>query len=156
MHSEIPLLQSAGQIVTFILFAHNSLVKIPTYCQPLLALPLRVIWARNIQEVSWNVHLLSTIGILILISIPDSLSTPVWCAPTKQSKPRKQNGPFRDTVSACMKHYLGYPDPKSGKDRTEAWVCTLCYFKYRLSVICSSIASRFQTGCSCNILCLLS
>jgi beta-glucosidase len=26
------------------------------------------------------------------------------------------------SVAACMKHYMGYPDPKSGKDRTPAWV----------------------------------
>lgn len=25
-------------------------------------------------------------------------------------------------VAACMKHFIGYSDPKSGKDRSPAWV----------------------------------
>jgi hypothetical protein len=50
----------------------------------------------------------------------------VWCR-----KPRQQDDEddeenaaagWSTTVSVSLKHYLGYPNPISGKDRTEAWV----------------------------------
>ena len=33
-----------------------------------------------------------------------------------------------DFGAACLKHFLGYSDPKSGKDRTPAWVFSPSFY----------------------------
>ncbi|RYF67405.1 MAG: hypothetical protein EOO39_21320 [Cytophagaceae bacterium] len=38
----------------------------------------------------------------------------------QQGCPRTLADPTK--VAACMKHYIGYPNPRSGHDRTPAWL----------------------------------
>ena len=46
---------------------------------------------------------------------------PQWGDDEDENHAEKSAG-WSTTVSVSLKHYLGYPNPISGKDRTEAWV----------------------------------
>lgn len=51
----------------------------------------------------------------------------MWCRkpqPEADEEDEEENAAagWSTTVAVSLKHYLGYPNPISGKDRTEAWV----------------------------------
>jgi hypothetical protein len=59
-------------------------------------------------------------------ALQDDLETVVWCRKPQwgddEENHAEKSAGWSTTVSVSLKHYLGYPNPISGKDRTEAWV----------------------------------
>lgn len=100
---------------------------IPWSFSPVVGLGIQPLWPRFYETFGEDPYLTSTLGratIEGLMGVPASnhqLQTAVWCH-GKQEKPDHTNVDDSTSVLVSVKHYIGYPDPISGKDRTEAWI----------------------------------
>lgn len=73
---------------------------------------------------------------------------PYLCATMGSAAVRGYQGadPFdKYHVAACMKHYLGYSDPLSGKDRTPAWIPDRYMREYFLPSFRAAVKAGAQT-----------
>ena len=78
--------------------------RIPWNFSPVLALARQPLWGRYYETFGEDVHLAKTMGKAFIRGY--------------QGEDVKQ--PHK--VAACLKHYIGYSFPLSGKDRTPAWI----------------------------------
>ncbi len=77
---------------------------IPWNFSPVLDLGVNPLWPRMYETLGEDPFLGSTMGVALIRGYQGA-------------------GPVdKYHVAACMKHYLGYSDPLSGKDRTPAWI----------------------------------
>ncbi|ELR17827.1 xylosidase [Acanthamoeba castellanii str. Neff] len=106
---------------------------IPWAFTPVLGLGIQPLWPRFYETFGEDPYLISTYGRAAVEGYmgktfsSGDLETVVWCR-----KPQRGDNDDEDyhteesgwstTVSVSLKHYLGYPNPISGKDRTEAWI----------------------------------
>ena len=51
----------------------------------------------------------------------------------------------REKVAACIKHFLAYSDPKTGKDRTNAWIPEHYLREYHLPAFAAAIKAGART-----------
>ncbi|WP_299183111.1 glycoside hydrolase family 3 N-terminal domain-containing protein [uncultured Aquimarina sp.] len=70
---------------------------------PVLGLGRNPLWPRLWETFGEDVYLGKTMGVAMVEGYQGTLGDP-------------------NTVASCMKHYLGYSVPLSGKDRTPAWI----------------------------------
>ena len=77
--------------------------SIPWNFSPVLGLGRNPLWPRLWETFGEDVHLGKTMGVAMVEGYQGELGDP-------------------NTVASCMKHYLGYSVPLSGKDRTPAWI----------------------------------
>ncbi len=50
-----------------------------------------------------------------------------------------QDGPANQRLSVSLKHYMAYSDPKSGKDRSDAWIPEHYLREYHLPPFAAAI-----------------
>ncbi|MDH7447939.1 glycoside hydrolase family 3 N-terminal domain-containing protein [Aquimarina sp. 2201CG14-23] len=77
--------------------------SIPWNFSPVLGLGRNPLWPRLWETFGEDVYLGKTMGVAMVEGYQGTLGDP-------------------NTVASCMKHYLGYSVPLSGKDRTPAWI----------------------------------
>ncbi|WP_343909457.1 glycoside hydrolase family 3 N-terminal domain-containing protein [Aquimarina litoralis] len=77
--------------------------SIPWNFSPVLGLGRNPLWPRLWETFGEDVYLGKTMGVAMVEGYQGTLGDPY-------------------TVASCMKHYLGYSVPLSGKDRTPAWI----------------------------------
>ncbi len=77
--------------------------SIPWNFSPVLGLGRNPLWPRLWETFGEDVYLGKTMGVAMIEGYQGTLGDP-------------------NTVASCMKHYLGYSVPLSGKDRTPAWI----------------------------------
>ncbi|MBW1295448.1 glycoside hydrolase family 3 N-terminal domain-containing protein [Aquimarina litoralis] len=77
--------------------------SIPWNFSPVLGLGRNPLWPRLWETFGEDVYLGKTMGVAMVEGYQGNLGDPY-------------------TVASCMKHYLGYSVPLSGKDRTPAWI----------------------------------
>ncbi|SEL63141.1 beta-glucosidase [Aquimarina amphilecti] len=77
--------------------------SIPWNFSPVLGLGRNPLWPRLWETFGEDVYLGKTMGVAMVEGYQGNLGDP-------------------NTVASCMKHYLGYSVPLSGKDRTPAWI----------------------------------
>ncbi|MHA7056385.1 glycoside hydrolase family 3 N-terminal domain-containing protein [Aquimarina sp. M1] len=77
--------------------------SIPWNFSPVLGLGRNPLWPRLWETFGEDVYLGKTLGVAMVEGYQGTLGDP-------------------NTVASCMKHYLGYSVPLSGKDRTPAWI----------------------------------
>ncbi|WP_378178869.1 glycoside hydrolase family 3 N-terminal domain-containing protein [Aquimarina sp. SS2-1] len=77
--------------------------SIPWNFSPVLGLGRNPLWPRLWETFGEDVYLGKTMGVSMVEGYQGTLGDP-------------------NTVASCMKHYLGYSVPLSGKDRTPAWI----------------------------------
>ncbi|MDY8134754.1 glycoside hydrolase family 3 N-terminal domain-containing protein [Aquimarina sp. 2201CG5-10] len=77
--------------------------SIPWNFSPVLGLGRNPLWPRLWETFGEDVYLGKTMGVAMIEGYQGELGDP-------------------ETVASCMKHYLGYSVPLSGKDRTPAWI----------------------------------
>ncbi|MGY3793946.1 glycoside hydrolase family 3 N-terminal domain-containing protein [Aquimarina sp. 433] len=77
--------------------------SIPWNFSPVLGLGRNPLWPRLWETFGEDIYLGKTMGVAMVEGYQGTLGDPY-------------------TVASCMKHYLGYSVPLSGKDRTPAWI----------------------------------
>ncbi|MHC4744422.1 MAG: glycoside hydrolase family 3 N-terminal domain-containing protein [Planctomycetota bacterium] len=96
----IELMTKLGEICAY----ETRASGIPWNFNPVLGLGRQPLWSRLYETLGEDAYLASEMGaVYVRAQQGDDISQP-----TK--------------VAACMKHYLGYSFPLSGKDRTPAWI----------------------------------
>ena len=94
------LVKKAGQVAAY----ETRASSIPWVFSPDLDLPRNPLWSRNWETFGQSVHLSSEMGLALLKGYEgESLAKP-------------------DTVAACIKHFVGYGTPTTGKDRTPSLI----------------------------------
>ena len=51
----------------------------------------------------------------------------------------------QEYCASCLKHFAGYPDPKSGKDRTVAWIGQRQFLRYFLPSFRAGVNAKSST-----------
>jgi beta-glucosidase len=77
---------------------------IPWNFSPVLDLGRQPLWSRHFETLGEDPYLASKMGKAIICGYQGS------------------NGISREHVASCMKHFVGYSNPVSGRDRTPAWI----------------------------------
>lgn len=98
---------------------------IPWNFSPVLDLGRQPLWSRFFETYGEDVHLAK--------------------AMTKSAIEGYQNNGINTSVAACMKHFLGYSYPLSGKDRTPAWIDERTLREYYLPTFETAIQSGAKT-----------
>ncbi len=70
---------------------------------PVLDLGVNPLWPRLWETYGEDPFLVSQMGVQVIDGYQNPLGS-------------------KNTIAACLKHYLAYSDPKTGKDRTNAWI----------------------------------
>ena len=96
------LIKKNGEITAYEVRASG----IPWNFNPVLGIGLQPLWPRLWETFGEDPYLASVMG----------------AAYVKGLEGDNNNIGAEDKVAACMKHYLGYSFPLSGKDRTPAWI----------------------------------
>lgn len=109
------LVEKAGEITAY----ETRAGYVPWNFSPVLDLGKSPLWPRMYETYGEDPYLCATMGAAAVRGYQGS------------GQPDGAQGPGRDQnaggidkyhVAACMKHYLGYSYPLSGKDRTPAWI----------------------------------
>ncbi len=98
---------------------------IPWNFSPVLDLARQPLWSRFFETYGEDVYLAKTM--------------------TQSAIEGLQNNKEEYRVAACMKHFLGYSLPLSGKDRTPAWISDRELREYFLPTFQTAIASGAKT-----------
>lgn len=94
------LVQEAARITA----KDTRLSGVPWAFSPVLGIGVHPLWPRIYETFGEDPYLASQMGVAMVTGLQgDLLASNV-------------------TVASCIKHYLGYPDPTSGKDRSPAWI----------------------------------
>lgn len=98
---------------------------IPWNFSPVLDLGLNPTWPRHWETFGEDPYLVSEMGI--------------------QTVRGYQGGDPDERVLACLKHFLGYSDPRSGKDRTNAWIPESALREYHLPAFRAAVSEGART-----------
>ena len=93
---------------------------------PVLDLGVNPLWARLWETYGEDPYLVTQMGIQAIKGYQDQLGN-------------------REKVAACIKHFLAYSDPKSGKDRTNAWIPEHYLREYHLPAFSAAIKAGART-----------
>lgn len=96
------LIEKAGQITAY----ETRAAGVPWTFSPVLDLGLDPRWPRQWETFGEDPHLAAVMGTKLIRGLQG--------ASNDLSHPQH--------IAACLKHYLGYSQPLSGKDRTPAWI----------------------------------
>ncbi len=92
---------------------------VPWTFSPALDLGTNALWPRIYEGFGEDPYLISEMGVQFVKGI--------------------QNGPLNEHLSVSLKHYMAYSDPKSGKDRSDAWIPEYYLREYHLPPFAAAI-----------------
>lgn len=93
---------------------------VPWTFSPVLDLGTNPLWPRIWEDYGEDPYLGSELGVQFLKGVQDPLGS-------------------KDKLIASLKHYMAYSDPKSGKDRTDAWIPEYYLREYHLPAFAAAI-----------------
>ena len=99
---------------------------LPWNFSPVLDLGVNPLWPRLWETYGEDPYLVSQMGIQAIKGYQDPLGS-------------------REKVAACIKHFLAYSDPKTGKDRTNAWIPEHYLREYHLPAFVAAIKAGART-----------
>ena len=120
------LMRKTGEITAYEVRASG----IPWDFAPVLGLGRQPLWSRLFETFGEDPYLASRMGAEYVKGLqgdPADLSSPVH-------------------VAACMKHYIGYSFPLTGKDRTPAWIPERMLREYFLPPFAAAVGSGVATA----------
>ena len=94
--------------------------SVPWNFSPVLDLGVNPLWPRIWETFGEDPYLVSQMGLQVITGYQNPLGN-------------------NERVVACMKHFLAYSDPKSGKDRTNAWIPEHYLREYHLPAFAAGI-----------------
>ncbi len=92
---------------------------VPWTFSPVLDLGTNPLWPRIWEGYGEDPYLISELGVQFVKGI--------------------QDGPAKERLSVSLKHYMAYSDPKSGKDRSDAWIPEYYLREYHLPPFAAAI-----------------
>jgi beta-glucosidase len=113
----------AGEITAY----ETRASYIPWNYSPVLDLGKSPLWPRIYETFGEDPYLIKTMGASIIKGYQGN------------------DGGDKYHVAACMKHYLGYGDPLSGKDRTPAWIPDRYMREYFLPPFAEAVKAGAKT-----------
>jgi beta-glucosidase len=133
----------------------TSAAGIPWAFSPVLGLGVQPLWPRFYETFGEDPYLISAFargaieGYMGKHYSTDPLISPNLCKPHDQENaplPTNFQSTFRDTVAPCIKHYIGYTDPISGKDRSDAWIPDRMLLQYFAPSFISAVRAGANTA----------
>jgi beta-glucosidase len=100
---------------------------IPWNFSPVLDLGRNPLWPRLYETFGEDPYLAKVLGIAMIRGYEG------------------KNIAAKDRVASCLKHYLGYSAPLTGRDRTPAWIPELYLREYYLPMFQAAVAAGAQT-----------
>jgi beta-glucosidase len=109
---------------------------------PVLDLGRQPLWSRFFETFGEDVYLATTLG---SAAVEGEQHDPRPALDSLLGVPREKGASPAVFVSATGKHFLGYSEPLSGKDRTTAWIPDRELREYYLPTFASAIAAGLRT-----------
>eukprot|EP01113_Clastostelium_recurvatum_P003274 TRINITY_DN11422_c0_g1_i2.p1 TRINITY_DN11422_c0_g1~~TRINITY_DN11422_c0_g1_i2.p1 ORF type:complete len:775 (-),score=174.09 TRINITY_DN11422_c0_g1_i2:15-2036(-) len=131
------LAELAGRITA----RDTSSAGIPWTFGPVLGIGIHPLWPRIYETFGEDPMVASEFGRAMIRGMQNFTGTMKTAPYATHAQPRQDGDPFLP-MAACAKHYFGYSDPKSGKDRTPAWIPHRFMLRYFLP----SFAAAFEEG----------
>eukprot|EP00475_Leptophrys_vorax_P008301 TRINITY_DN1534_c0_g1_i1.p1 TRINITY_DN1534_c0_g1~~TRINITY_DN1534_c0_g1_i1.p1 ORF type:complete len:765 (-),score=180.80 TRINITY_DN1534_c0_g1_i1:524-2818(-) len=107
--------------------------NIPWVFGPILGLLMQPSWPRVYETFGEDPHLISEMGSAIIKGL--------------QGYPRKLNSCAK--VAATMKHFIGYPFPQNGHDRTPSWIPDRMLYQYFVPPFQRAVDTGVATTMEC-------
>jgi len=110
---------------------------IPWTFSPVLDIGMMPLWARFYETFGEDPYVASTMGAAAVTGFQGKVQS---------------NGQINNEtkVAACMKHFIGYSDPKSGKDRSPAWIPDRMLYRYFVPSFKTAIDHGVATAMICS------
>ena len=99
---------------------------VPWTFSPALDLGTNPVWSRIWEGYGEDPFLISQIGINFIKGVQDPLGS-------------------KEKLAVSIKHYMAYSDPKSGKDRTDAWIPEYYLREYHLPPFAAAVKAGART-----------
>jgi beta-glucosidase len=116
------LVQNAGVITAY----ESRAAGVPWTFSPALDLGTNPLWSRIWEGYGEDPYLIAELGTQFLKGVQDPLGS-------------------KEKLAVSLKHYMAYSDPKSGKDRTDAWIPEHYLREYHLPPFAAAIKAGART-----------